>query len=765
MALSDRQFKRKVFDELKNTGTIDGIKGSLRSRLVGVLQRKDPSVFDGSGPSPGSQNLWQRAANSLYVEYLNHQNYGYALSVFQPECGLTDQQVMSRDEISRVLCLERPSSLSQHLLRPDVGARNADGAPAPPSPLLLNILQAIAEVGASSARRETPTQTDDISGGASSLALRLAQIDEQHERAVATERLAPLRDAEERMASFQKECESRMRAEMLEHVRRVREHEVTQARLEEASKHRRNLAEAREDLERVHSDRLQKLRAREEAQIERVRAAEAALERAAYEHRQRLAAEHDTLRGEKEAFQREQMGRAMLRAREEEAAARREAELNAKEMSWQSRDLHATEEAQRRAVAKTREAERDIEKRREELHAEIEAVRRERATLEKDKAAALSVVLSGGKGDAATDILVMQIEDLRVQLDKANAALAKRGEATMSPEAPQLMLDDGREKKFEKKYAKTVAALHRAEADAETAREEVIPLRVEIERIEYERKEERRERGEALAMAEAFKVRAEVAEKRVDDAVKRAKDAWATVESTKKFMRELMDEEVKKRIYQEQRANALRAAAEIPGVTPEQLGLQRGLIDGANALVDENGEYVSHDTAVNLMMKELEGQHQTQKEALAAYERKLMYERQIEEATARMDAAKLAANKMRDEASKKAQIERAVLEAEITARLAMEEAAKVSGESYADAYADDTFEAADEEVAAVASDAPAVTASPPKSPTSPTSRPKSPVGAKSPKKTSPRVSGEIEEVYEEDFVPDELEDETGDDVF
>ena len=104
--------------------------------------------------------------------------------------------------------------------------------------------------------------------------MRLAQIDEQHERAVATERLAPLRDAEERMASFQKECESRMRAEMLEHVRRVREHEVTQARLEEASKHRRNLAEAREDLERVHSDRLQKLRAREEAQIERVRAAE-----------------------------------------------------------------------------------------------------------------------------------------------------------------------------------------------------------------------------------------------------------------------------------------------------------------------------------------------------------------------------------------------------------------------------------------------------------------------------------------------------------
>lgn len=87
-ALSDRQFRRKVFEELQNAGTIDGLKGTLRSRLVGVLQRRDPGVFQGSGPGPGQQSLWQRAANSLYVEYLNHQNYGYALSVFQPECGL-----------------------------------------------------------------------------------------------------------------------------------------------------------------------------------------------------------------------------------------------------------------------------------------------------------------------------------------------------------------------------------------------------------------------------------------------------------------------------------------------------------------------------------------------------------------------------------------------------------------------------------------------------------------------------------------------------
>ena len=261
-ALSDRQFRRKVFEELQNAGTIDGLKGTLRSRLVGVLQRRDPGVFQGSGPGPGQQSLWQRAANSLYVEYLQHQNYGYALSVFQPECGLTNQQVMTRDELARVLGLGPTSSVVQYMPKPDEHGAEP--------PLLLGILQSLADAGGSGARREITTQTEDH-GGNSSLALRLAQIDEMHERAVESERVAPLRDAEERMASFQRECEDRMRHEMEEQVRRVRDHEVGQARLEEAAKHSRQLAEAREELERVHAERLRKLRAREESQLERVR--------------------------------------------------------------------------------------------------------------------------------------------------------------------------------------------------------------------------------------------------------------------------------------------------------------------------------------------------------------------------------------------------------------------------------------------------------------------------------------------------------------
>jgi hypothetical protein len=215
--LSDRQFKRKVFEELQNAGTIDGLKGTLRSRLVGVLQRRDPGVFANSGPSAGQQSLWQRAANSLYVEYLQHQNYSYALSVFQPECGLTNQQLMTRDELSRVLCLTPTSSVTRYLPGGATGAAAGAGSgsgslstKSSSPPLLLGLLQALADMGSVGARREMQTQTDDY-GDNSSLALRLQQIDERHERAVETEKIAPLKDAEERMGAFQRECETRMR--------------------------------------------------------------------------------------------------------------------------------------------------------------------------------------------------------------------------------------------------------------------------------------------------------------------------------------------------------------------------------------------------------------------------------------------------------------------------------------------------------------------------------------------------------------------------
>ena len=669
--LSDRQFRRKVFEELQNAGTIDGLKGTLRSRLVGVLQRRDPGVFTSSGPE--HQTLWQRAANSLYVEYLASQNYGYSLSVFQPECGLTNQQVMTREELSRVLSLNGP--IAGHL--PASPTSDAAGAP----PLLVSLLQGVADMGGAGARREIQTQTDD-DGGNSSLSLRLAQIDEMHERAVETERAAPRLDAEARMASFQKECESRLRTEMEEQVRRVRDHEVGQARLEEGAKHRRQIKEAREELERVHAERLRKLRAREESQTERVRAAEASLERAAFDHRQRLAAEHETLREAKAAAQQEEAARAVRRAREDEHLARREAELTSKEQQWAMRYAELSAQAERRASARRLETDPEAELRLETVTVEMSAISDERAKLEADRAAHATELaeLARARREAAearrnadehataTETLEAQLRDARAQLDAARDALEKRGvplpvaasDVSAGGTGMGLAMNAGvasgavLQDTGGPVYSQLVAATERAKAETQLARAEVAQRRGDLSRIKRERNIAMAERGDAVREAAEWKGKYELANAMLDEAVRRAEETWATMQDTKATMRVMLDEERDKRVQAEAAAAAFRTAAEIPGATAVQLGLRSSLDDSIKARA------VAEDSpTVNVLrLKQLEHQQEMQRSALDQYKRKLTYERQAQEASAAVAAADLVATRRVDAARAKAEQEK-----------------------------------------------------------------------------------------------------------
>lgn len=744
--LSDRQFKRKVFEELQNAGTIDGLKGTLRSRLVGVLQRRDPSVFAGSGPGPGQQSLWQRAANSLYVEYLASQNYSYSLSVFQPECGLTNQQVMTRDELSRVLSLG--GSIASYLPKSPV-----DGSE---PPLLLKLLQGVADMGGVNTRREMQTQTDDFDNN-TSLALRMQQIDEMHERAVETERLAPLRDAEERMSAFQKECEARLRAEMDEQVRRVRDHEVGQARLEEAAKHRRQLADAREELERVHAERLRKLRAREESQMERVRSAEAALERAAYDHRQRLAAEHETLRAAKDAWEKEQATREMKRARDAETFARRESEMTTKEQAWSLRHAEMSAEAEERVATRRREADVDAERRLETVTSEMAAIAEERARLEAERAqhAAEMAALSQARRDAAAarqhagehataaDILNIQLDDLRAQLDAARDALEKRGiPLPVSREAGGvgigLAMNAAGASNSGPAYAQVVAAMERAKAEAAVARQEIAQRRKDLSRIKQERNSAMQERNDAVREAAEWKGKCELANKMADEAVKRAEETWAMMQETKSTMKSMLDEERDKRVQAEAAASAFKTAAEIPGIKAAQLGLQTSLADdvggsatrqraldattagrsgagfGGSTARSSLGSGAGSDDSptVNVLrLQKLEHQHEMQRSALDAQKRKLEHERNAREASAAMAAAEIEAIRRADAARLQASKD--------THKFYLAESMGASNASKS--YADDSFEVQsdEEDESAPAESKKPASPSPKKTPVSP----------------------------------------------
>jgi hypothetical protein len=79
-------------------------------------------------------------------------------------------------------------------------------------------------------------------------------------------------------------------------VERVREIEVGEARLAEAARWRQEMRRERAELERLYGERVKRLREQEEALMSRAREQQRDVERAAFEHRQRLIEEDSRLR-------------------------------------------------------------------------------------------------------------------------------------------------------------------------------------------------------------------------------------------------------------------------------------------------------------------------------------------------------------------------------------------------------------------------------------------------------------------------------------
>ena len=98
----------------------------------------------------------------------------------------------------------------------------------------LELLEGLASLHAAREGAEMAVQTDEFTD--LPLRAQLAGLEDQYARKVAEERAAPARAAEERMSNFKRELEARTEADLEARVRRVREFEVSQVRLEESAR-------------------------------------------------------------------------------------------------------------------------------------------------------------------------------------------------------------------------------------------------------------------------------------------------------------------------------------------------------------------------------------------------------------------------------------------------------------------------------------------------------------------------------------------------
>ena len=99
---SEQDLKRRLFDNLKKAGILDGMKSTMRVRLYEQLKLKNEKV----GVKAEGNRLGYKVAVSMMADLMQKCDMPYALSVFMPECGI-QQEVLSKQELLEVLKLDK----------------------------------------------------------------------------------------------------------------------------------------------------------------------------------------------------------------------------------------------------------------------------------------------------------------------------------------------------------------------------------------------------------------------------------------------------------------------------------------------------------------------------------------------------------------------------------------------------------------------------------------------------------------------------------
>ncbi|KAJ3032160.1 oxidative DNA demethylase [Rhizophlyctis rosea] len=252
-SLSQEELRVRLFETLRRTGVADKLKSQLRARLVSELKLRSPfqQQSDASNHNhlTSSGTLLLKLIDSLFIEYLRERGYEFTLSVFMPECGLTNRsQLLSSDDALHILNLDQQNSLTRQLVslwvwKREKGAQGVEeweegverehlGSHG--TALIIRLLNALSRTtGVSTLEREmqTDVEFEDL------LEVKIRQSDkdiaqrkhEQHKLSAAI--------MEERLSKYQRELEVRYKSEMEDQLARFKDIELAKMRIDERTRH------------------------------------------------------------------------------------------------------------------------------------------------------------------------------------------------------------------------------------------------------------------------------------------------------------------------------------------------------------------------------------------------------------------------------------------------------------------------------------------------------------------------------------------------
>ncbi|KAL6031964.1 hypothetical protein STEG23_018449 [Scotinomys teguina] len=288
--LSQDELRKKLYQTFKDRGILDTLKTQLRNQLIHELMHpvlsgevKPPSIsVEGSALLIG-------ASNSLVADHLQRCGYEYSLSVFFPESGLAKEKVFTMQDLLQLIHINPSSSLYKSLIS-GFDKDNQKG--------LLEVMFAVAE--------------------------KFQLIDDQF--ADAFPHRPKLESLETKLNEYKREIEHQLQVEMCQKLKYFRETEITKIKMEEKRKYEKELAEFRNEFERICQAKNEALISQEKNTLERIKKHQEIETKEIYAQRQLLLNDIDLLRG-REAELKERIEAFELTQKLQEEKNKSEAEV------------------------------------------------------------------------------------------------------------------------------------------------------------------------------------------------------------------------------------------------------------------------------------------------------------------------------------------------------------------------------------------------------------------------------------------------------
>ncbi|KAF5401545.1 hypothetical protein PHET_04989 [Paragonimus heterotremus] len=323
-SVPDSNMKMFLYQLLKNTGDLDNLKSRIRQRMILELNahaslRNEQSQHE--APVTDEIMFYRDLTNSLFSEHLQNHEYIYTLSVFLPECGLSEKKVLRPFEVMRLLGVENEAESFEQLdcLRNDTSTS-----------VICKLLKFVSLQMKRTVEHKIVQTNDGLE-----MEDRLQGIDREYELRRILEVDTTKRAFENRLNKYRQVIAEDAQLELRSQMDAFRRTQMVQLRLEMEEEFQQKLSEHRQQLEERFQMRLEALTERENQLKQKEITIGQAEEHEAFRFRQKLQTESEFLHAQSVLLkqEREQLKRERDRLVEEHRVCEKAMEMREKQLA------------------------------------------------------------------------------------------------------------------------------------------------------------------------------------------------------------------------------------------------------------------------------------------------------------------------------------------------------------------------------------------------------------------------------------------------